>query len=43
MKHGYEPKDKETIEFFEDFYFYEIENDQLKIVKVINDVGLFTM
>lgn len=43
MKHGYEPKDKETIEFFEDFYFYEIENDQLKIVKVVNDVGFFTM
>jgi len=43
MKHGYEPKDKETIEFFEDYYFYEMENDQLKIIKVVNDVGLFTM
>lgn len=43
MRHGYEPKFKEPIEFFEDFYFYEIENDQFKIVKVVNDVGLLNM
>lgn len=43
MNHGFEPRDKKPIDYFEDFYFYEMENDQLKIVKVINDVGLFTM
>jgi len=43
VKHGYEPKDKETISYFEDIFYIRIVNQRFVVYNVDNYASIFNI